>query len=162
MSPQMNGEPRDSSSTAALASSGERPAVVDRPPVGDRPAASIPGDRPLLEPINVDGVNRTALSRQAAVTGEDATLAALFTDEAAADFRSRWDRLQRSFVDDPRAAVRAGDELVAQVIGSLAETFADQRSQLDIAPSQSDQSSTETLRLALRRYRSFFERLLSI
>ena len=45
---------------------------------------------------------------------------ALFTQEAASDFRSRWDLVQRSFVDDPRAAVRAADELVAQVTQSLA------------------------------------------
>jgi hypothetical protein len=93
---------------------------------------------------------------------EDASLAPLFTQQAATDFRSRWDRVQRSFVDNPQEAVRAGDELVAQVISSLAETFSNQRSQLEVELKQTDQSSTESLRLALRRYRSFFERLLSI
>jgi hypothetical protein len=60
-------------------------------------------------------------------------------------------------VDDPKKAVREGDELVAQVIKSLAETFAKQRAALE-----GEQGSTEELRLALRRYRSFFDRLLSI
>jgi hypothetical protein len=93
---------------------------------------------------------------------DDGRLAPLFTQEAATDFRSRWDLVQRSFVDDPQEAVHAGDELVAQVIRSLAETFSQQRSQLEVELKQTDQSSTENLRLALRRYRSFFERLLTI
>ena len=67
-----------------------------------------------------------------------------------------------AFVDNPQEAVNAGDELVAQVIESLADTFSTQRSQLESELKQTDQPSTENLRLALRRYRSFFERLLSI
>jgi hypothetical protein len=144
MSPQMNGEPRDASTAA------EPGSVPIRAPV------SIQGDRPLLEPVNTDGVIQTT------VTKEDAKLAPLFTQEATTDFRSRWDLVQRSFVDNPQEAVHAGDELVAQVIASLTETFSSQRSQLESELNQTDQSSTENLRLALRRYRSFFERLLAI
>jgi hypothetical protein len=88
---------------------------------------------------------------------EKQRLASLFTEEAAAEFRSRWNVVQQGFVDDPQNAVRQGDELVAQVIKSLAETFATQRTALE-----GDGGWTEELRLALRRYRSFFERLLSI
>jgi hypothetical protein len=93
---------------------------------------------------------------------EETQLAPLFTDQAAKAFRSRWDDVQRGFVDDPKEAVRHGDELVAQVIKSLAESFSDQRSVLEGELNNTDQSSTENLRLALRRYRSFFERLLAI
>jgi hypothetical protein len=144
MSPQMNGEPREPLATVDLAT----PA--------NRPAPSIPeGDRPVLEAINTDGVTKTTIK-------EDTQLAPLFTQDAATGFRSRWDVVQRSFVDNPQEAVRAGDELVAQVIKRLTETFSRQRSQLESQPNQTDQSSTENLRLALRQYRSFFERLLSI
>jgi hypothetical protein len=86
------------------------------------------------------------------------SLAPLFADDAADEFRSRWDVVQRGFVDDPAEAVCAADELVAQVIKSLAESFSNQT--LDGDPT--DQASTENLRLALQRYRSFFERLLAI
>ena len=144
MSPQMNGEPRDASTAAEVR------------PSASGPAASTLGDRPLLEPANTDGVTLTTVSK------EDAILAPLFTQEAAADFRTRWDLVQRSFVDNPQEAVQAGDELVAQVIESLTETFSGQRSQLESELNQTDRSSTENLRLALRRYRSFFERLLAI
>jgi hypothetical protein len=150
MSPQMNGEPRDASTATELGG-----AAIRAP-------ASIPGDRPLLEPVNTDGVIQTTLTKNDALSNEDAKLAALFTEEATTDFRSRWDLVQRSFVDNPQEAVHAGDELVAQVIASLAETFSNQRSQLESELNQTDQSSTENLRLALRRYRSFFERLLAI
>ncbi len=88
---------------------------------------------------------------------QEAELAPLFERGTAQGFRTRWSAVQQGFVDDPAQAVRAGDELVAQVIKSLAETFAKQRATLE-----GEQGSTEDLRLALRRYRSFFERLLSM
>jgi len=87
----------------------------------------------------------------------DASLAPLFPEDMAGNFRARWAVVQQGFVDDPQNAVREGDELVAQVIKSLAETFSKQRAALE-----GEQASTENLRMALRRYRSFFERLLSI
>jgi hypothetical protein len=88
----------------------------------------------------------------------EADLAPLFAEGIASDFRARWNIVQQGFVDDPQNAVREGDELVAQVIKSLAETFASQRAALEGERG----CSTEDLRLALRRYRSFFERLLAI
>jgi len=88
---------------------------------------------------------------------ETAEHAPLFDSENAQEFRGRWSTVQQGFVDDPVKAVREGDELVAQVIKSLAETFSQQRERLE-----GTEGSTEDLRLALRRYRSFFDRLLSI
>jgi hypothetical protein len=85
------------------------------------------------------------------------SLAPLFSEELSGEFRARWNIVQQGFVDDPKNAVRQGDELVAQVIKSLAETFSTQR-----AAVEGENGSTEELRLALRSYRSFFERLLSI
>jgi len=101
-------------------------------------------------------------NRNAEVITEDEQLAPLFSPDAAKEFRSRWDAIQSSFVDDPKRAVRQGDELVAQVLKSLTETFSNERSRLEGRLDQSDKASTENLRVALRRYRSFFERLLSL
>jgi hypothetical protein len=70
--------------------------------------------------------------------------------------------VQVGFVDDPKAAVRHGDELVAQVLKSLAESFSSERSKLESQFEQTDKASTENLRLAFRRYRSFFDRLLAL
>jgi hypothetical protein len=59
--------------------------------------------------------------------------------------------------------VRQADELVAQVMTSLAESFAQERSGLEkVIGNEDGSASTENLRMALRRYRSFFQRLLSL
>jgi hypothetical protein len=89
-------------------------------------------------------------------------LAALFPADAASDFRARWDAVQIGFVDDPARAVREADELVAQVMKSLADSFASERARFEGEVEQAGNASTETMRVALRRYRSFFQRLLSL
>ena len=71
-------------------------------------------------------------------------LAALFPQEVANDYRSRWDVVQRGFVDDPRQAVRQGDELVAQVLKNLSESFSNERATLEGQLGKADQASTET------------------
>ena len=97
-----------------------------------------------------------------AVHGEAEPLVALFMLESAKNFRDQWDAVQISFVDDPKQAVRKADELVAQVMKSLAETFSSEHTKLEAQVEQTEQASTENLRIALRRYRSFFQRLLSL
>jgi hypothetical protein len=89
-------------------------------------------------------------------------LAALFEADVSQDFRQRWSDVQIGFVDDPQRAVQKADELVAQVMKSLAESFARQRASIEADVGGADQKSTENLRVALRRYRSFFERLLTL
>ena len=78
------------------------------------------------------------------------------------NFRSRWEKIQIGFVDEPRKAVEQADELVASAIKRLAEVFAAERNKLEGEWDKSDNVSTEDLRVALRRYRSFFDRLLSV
>jgi hypothetical protein len=86
----------------------------------------------------------------------------LFNNETEQEFRTQWHEIQTSFVDEPRRAVKHADELVAQLMQRLAKSFSDQRTSLERQWEQAETVSTEDLRLALRRYRSFFERLLSI
>jgi hypothetical protein len=93
--------------------------------------------------------------------GEDRR-APLFDETASGEFRSRWDAVQTGFVDEPRRAVQDADSLVAEVMQRLADTFAKERSRLERQWSEGDDVSTEDLRIALRRYRSFFDRLLSL
>ena len=85
----------------------------------------------------------------------------LFADEQSASYRSRWDEIQARFVDDPRDAVREADELVSTVIGELETSFHSRRDSLESGWQQGDDTSTESLRLALQAYRSFFGRLLN-
>lgn len=97
----------------------------------------------------------------AAGSGEEA-LEALFTPELAETYRVQWASIQSGFVDDPRRAVRSGDELVAQIMTNLANTFAEERHRVEAQLDSTGEGSTEELRVTLRRYRSFFERLLSL
>jgi hypothetical protein len=86
----------------------------------------------------------------------------LFAAHDAQDYRSRWERIQTGFVDEPRKAVEQADELVANAIKRLAEVFAGERQKLEGEWDKNDNVSTEDLRVALRKYRSFFDRLLSV
>ena len=89
-------------------------------------------------------------------------MAQLFAAEDAAAFRTRWSGIQTGFVDEPRRAVEEADSLVAEVMKRLAEGFANERRGLEAQWERADQVSTEDLRLAMRRYRAFFERLLAV
>ncbi|MEU6072090.1 hypothetical protein ABZ864_48650 [Streptomyces sp. NPDC047082] len=85
----------------------------------------------------------------------------LLTQGEDRDFRNRWQEIQNKFVDDPREAVHDADTLVADVMQTLATTFAQHKKDLEDQWGQGKQVDTEELRRALRRYRSFFNRLLS-
>jgi len=140
MSASTNGE-------AGLLGNADRTTSANTPPPSAHEA-----DQPVFA-VSTDGVIKTTSEK---------TLAPLFTQHAMTDFRSRWDVIQPGFVDDPEEAVRAGDNLVAQVIKSLSDSFSEQRAELEGETDQTEKSSTENRRLAFQRYRSFFERLLSI
>ena len=84
----------------------------------------------------------------------------LIEAERAESYNSRWTELKGEFVDDPRSAVRGANELVGEVLDELEELFRRQRTDLEHGL-DSEQTTTEDLRQALGRYRSFFDRLLS-
>jgi hypothetical protein len=85
----------------------------------------------------------------------------LFAGEDAERFRGRWQEIQAAFVDEPREAVQNADSLVADLMQRLAVTFSEERSSLESQWDSGQDASTEDLRVALQRYRSFFDRLLS-
>lgn len=92
----------------------------------------------------------------------DDTNPALFDPAAAKDFQGRWQTIQVAFVDEPKGAVEQADKLVEEVLSKLQASFSRERNELEHAWSGGDEASTEDLRQAIRRYRSFFNRLLSI
>ena len=92
----------------------------------------------------------------------EAAMAPLFDEDEADDLRSRWFAIQVRFVDEPRQSVEEADQLVAAVMKRLAEVFAAERQNLEKEWGAGDDISTEDLRVALTRYRSFFDRLLSV
>jgi hypothetical protein len=90
------------------------------------------------------------------------TPVSLFTEDEARDFRKGWEKIQTEFVDEPRGSVEKADQLVASTIKRLAEVFANERARLEQEWAKGDNVSTEDLRQALRKYRSFFDRLLAV
>jgi len=86
----------------------------------------------------------------------------LFPNNELESLRTRWKEIQTAFVDEPRKAVEQADSLVASAMKRLAEVFAEERSKLEKQWDRGDSVSTEDLRVAFQRYRTFFHKLLSI
>ena len=89
-------------------------------------------------------------------------LVPLFEEDAARKFQSRWLAIQSKFVDDPGDSVKQADDLVADVIKNVTMNFANRRVSLEKQWNGGDNTSTEDLRIALKQYRSFFDRLLTL
>lgn len=107
--------------------------------------------------------NGESIPNQARPLAGDADPATrLFSRDEAGSLRSRWGSIQVGFVDEPKRSVKEADQLVDEVISHLAKGFATERQRLASQWDRSDDVSTEDLRCTFRRYRSIFERLLSI
>jgi hypothetical protein len=146
----MNEDRERTLTTADLAASGDRPSAEGTQAAmeSDREAGSQPG-------------RADATMAEGSATAESEATQ-LFPANEAEGFRSRWSSIQTSFVDEPRQSVEQADSLVAEVIKRLADTFASERGKLEEQWGRGDDINTEDLRVALRRYRSFFDRLLSV
>lgn len=86
----------------------------------------------------------------------------LFADDEMVGLRARWDSVQASFVDDPKECVHKADGLVSDVVDQLTSSFSHARSRLEEQWARGEEASTEDLRIALKRYREFFDRLLAV
>lgn len=105
---------------------------------------------------------RESSTGAAAARAPEEERAALFASNESSELRARWDSIQVGFVDEPRRAVEEADALVSQTMKRLAEIFSDERQKLEQQWGRNENISTEDFRVALRRYRSFFARLLAI
>jgi hypothetical protein len=122
--------------------------------------------RNLNEPRRNEPVENQPESRVVSMESRRAARAeteeSLISSRQTEDLRARWTVIQASFVDEPRKAVQEADALLSAAIKQIEESFTDQRGQLEKQWSEGSEASTEDLRLALQRYRTFFDRLLSI
>jgi hypothetical protein len=137
-------------------------------PVPERQVMNDADSRPLVTPppgdVRASSVasGATTATGAAAARAPEEERAALFAGNEANELRARWDSIQVGFVDEPRKAVQEADALVSSTIKRLSEVFANERQNLEQQWGRNDNVSTEDLRVALRRYRSFFSRLLAI
>jgi hypothetical protein len=138
-------------STAALAHADEQQTYEDQH-LEDQTIDGRVRNQPADTRMDADGANPNETDERTA----------LFSSEEAKSLRGQWDSIQVGFVDEPRQAVERADALVAGAMKRLAEMFAAERERLEKQWDRGDSVSTEELRQALRRYRSFFGRLLSV
>jgi hypothetical protein len=113
---------------------------------------------PTENELRVEGDDEITLDEPS--ESEREALTPLVDESERHAFLERWNEIQAGFVDEPRGAVRDADGLVAEVMQHLARTFADARGNLEAQWDRQEDVSTEDLRVALRRYRGFFNRLL--
>jgi hypothetical protein len=104
---------------------------------------------------------QTPATQNSGSRDDNPAFAPLFAEGELRDFRARWDQVQTSFVDEPRHSVEQADTLVATVVKRIAEQFAEERAKLEQQWDRGDNVSTEDLRQGMKRYRAFFDRLLS-
>ena len=119
------------------------------------PVVETAADEPYVAPLG-----ETITPTPAAPAGENGgSLAALLNRDQSEHFRTLWNGIQGKFVDEPRAAVQQADALVSEVVEQITQMFASEHSMLEAQWNQGNDVSTEDLRQALRRYRSFFNSL---
>jgi hypothetical protein len=111
----------------------------------------------------LDGPADEPLARDEGGDGRDAAAEAgpLLPADQGERFTGRWQEIQAGFVDEPRQSVERADALVADLMQRLAASFSEERERLEGQWDRGDEVSTEDLRVALTRYRAFFDRLLS-
>ncbi len=126
------------------------------------PPIWLAGVRPAAESGPPTTSETPAASGTAAVAQRNDETAPLFPGDEAGKLNERWNAVQVGFVDEPRKAVEDADSLVASTMQRLAEMFSEERSKLEGQWDRGDDVSTEDLRVALRRYRAFFGRLLAV
>lgn len=115
----------------------------------------------MVDVNNQPGTQPATVEAQSTAYSAGAHEGPLFADHELNSFRTRWDQVQTSFVDEPRQAVQQADSLVANVVQRIAEQFAQEREQLERQWDSGTNVSTEELRQAFKRYRAFFGRLLA-
>lgn len=128
---------------------------------GDRTAVAEPPVPRSESGVNVPIETGNNMPVETGAIGADTGAAALFGSTEAGKMRARWQEIQVGFVDEPRKSVQQADELVQNLAKRLSEIFADQRNRLEHEWDKGE-SSTEELRNAFRRYRTLFDRLLSV
>lgn len=119
------------------------------------------GAAPRTRITDEAGDQPDAIAGQQGESEQEPDTAPLLGEQEAEGLRTRWQQIQQGFVDDPKQSVLAADGLVAEVMQLLATTFADHKQGLEGQWHRGEEVATEDLRLALRQYRSFFDRLLS-
>ena len=171
---QADGEP-SAPDRSSLAQSKDNKGTLGDPTASHEPPARTESQNehddgaPPEDPAEAGSTNRGVDPPTPQQTPPEATPSApsdiergpLLPDDQNVRFATRWQEIQASFVDQPRDSVEQADALVADLMQRLAASFSNERQRLEAQWDRGNDVSTEDLRVALTRYRSFFDRLLS-
>jgi hypothetical protein len=125
-------------------------------PIHDTPmGAIVAADGPMDESTLLGEL----ISHETRISTNAGSSTALLDREESEHLHTRWNEIQGGFVDEPRSAVQQADALVTEVIEKITQMFSNEHSSLEGQWKQGNDVSTEDLRKALQRYRSFFNRL---
>jgi len=131
-------------------------ALIHETPVGGTVAVvGTPMDETIVHEVPIG----ETITKESPIDENAGSSTALLNREESEHFRTRWNEIQGKFVDEPRAAVQQADTLVSEVVEQITQMFAYEHSSLEGQWNQGNDVSTEDLRKALQRYRSFFNRL---
>jgi hypothetical protein len=129
----------------------------------DHSAETSPTESEPLTTADESSAGRTESSQmETEPSSEPSAERSLLADNDLSGLRSRWDDVQAAFVDNPKECVQKADTLVAEVVEQLTTGFSEARSRLEAQWARGETASTEDLRVALKRYRDFFQRLMSV
>ena len=148
-------DPRFEHDTAAA----ERPSAAEPDADAAQPTPQAVTPAPTAHRSETVESDRSEMPSRAGTAATDHDNPPLLPDGEG--LQSQWEEIQVRFVDEPRGAVEDADALVATVMQRLAEGFAQERERLEAQWGRGEDISTEDLRVALQRYRSFFQRLLA-
>ena len=149
------------------ASARDQSVEAGRPDAGPGTEGGAPGrtdeDTPAesTQAASTPDQDTQAAPHSQAVAASASNGGSLLPADMDATFQQRWREIQTRFVDEPQGAVEDADSLVANLMQHLAEGFAKERERLEAQWGRGEDVSTEDLRVALQRYRTFFQRLLS-
>jgi hypothetical protein len=167
--PAADAAPAEASSLETESASTQREPLAQP----DQPSAAaeqtdVPAAQAEPVPAGDESTSRTQTqapdtrSETSAASTESSSEESLFASDDLSGLRSHWDEVQAAFVDDPQQCVQRADALVAQVVEQLTTGFSEARARLEAQWARGEEASTEDLRLALKRYREFFQRLLAV
>jgi hypothetical protein len=149
-----DGQPDDPGATPAAEDASAEEASAEEAPAEEAPADAEPADVPPA-PVAELSADTTPAAEAPVATSADALLGPL----DAGDIRNRFLDIQSGFIDEPRQAVEEAGRFVDDLLRQVADVLQQQRGQLAGA---TEEASTEDLRLALRAYRQFVDRLLGL
>jgi hypothetical protein len=119
-------------------------------------------EEPVIEEVIAEEVTLRQMPGARSQAGEEDDGVPFWGNGQVDDLRSQWTDIQTGFVDDPRKAVQQADQLLETTLHSLTDNFNNRRSALQRDWERNKDLSTEDLRVAMKRYRSFLEGLLTL